>query len=270
MRAHRQQAGLDQEAVAKALRCSVAKVSYAETGDRPFRLRDLEEVLLDLYGISKEHWGDYLWACERSHQKGWWDAYDEDIVPPWYRRYLGLEQGASRLRGFLLQLVPGLLQTPDYARAIMTSAASGLDPEEAAGRTEVRLRRQELLTRDEPLDVHYVLDEAVLRRVVGSRDIMRDQLAHLIALADRPNVTLQVLTFTQGYYWDGKGEPVILSFPWPDDPGVVYVENRLDGECLERDADVRGYTQAFDHLQRTALAPVESVAMMQAVAKDYE
>jgi transcriptional regulator with XRE-family HTH domain len=270
MRALRVACDLPQRIVADRLRCTVTKVSYVETGERPFRMRDLTEILLPLYGVPEDDWPRYLDACERSRQKSWWDAYEEDIVPDWFAYYLGLEQGASTLRGFAVQLVPGLLQTPAYARAIISDIATGVTSEDAAARTEVRLRRQEVLTREvEPLTVHYVLDESVLRRVVGGYDVMRDQLTHLATLADRPNVTLQVLPFEQGYAFDGKGEPTILGFPWPDDPGVVYVEGRLVGECLEQPHEVDDYVQAFDHLRRVALPPVESLRMIETFAKDH-
>jgi hypothetical protein len=267
----RRAAGLEQEDVAVRLRNSTAKVSYAENGRRPFRERDLREILLPLYGVPAEEWPIYLFACEQSRQRAWWDLYDEEVIPGWFRAYVGLEQGASSLQGFTMQLIPGLLQTPAYARAIMASEVAVIDPEDAASRTEVRLRRQEVLTREPtPLAVHFSLDEGVLRRVVGDHQVMAQQLRHLVALAERPNVTLQVLTFERGFYFDGKGEPVLLRFPWDDDRGVVYVESRTMAELLEKPAEVTDYSQAFDHLQRLALPPVESVAMIEQLAKDHE
>lgn len=269
MRTYRRAAGLTQEEVADALRCDVSKVSYSETAARPFREKDLQQVLFRLYAVPEDDQAALLAAHRRSRSKAWWDSYDEETVPLWYRKYLGLEQGAREVNGFLLQLVPGLLQTADYARAIMTGVASALDEEEAAGRTEVRLRRQELLVRQpDPLCVHYILDEAVLRRVVGGPDVMVDQLLQLIEFGRQDHITLQVLTFKQGYYWDGKGEPAILHFPWDED-SVVYIESRLGGEFLEREADVRSYERAWDHLRRTALPPLESLAMIETVAKDH-
>jgi transcriptional regulator with XRE-family HTH domain len=271
MKAKRQASNLPQRIVADRLRCTVTKVSYGETGERPFRRRDLTEILLPLYGVPEDEWPPYLDACERSKEKGWWQDYDEEVVADWYAYYLGLEQGASTLRGYVVQLIPGLLQTPAYARAIMTDTASGLTSEEAAARTEVRLRRQEALTREPvPLAPHFVLDESVLRRVVGDHEVMREQLAHLAELAERPNVTLQVLTFEQGYAYDGKGEPVILGFPWPDDPGVVLVEGRFTGEYLEQPHEVDDFVEAFEHLRRVALPPVESLAMIENLAKGHQ
>jgi transcriptional regulator with XRE-family HTH domain len=269
LKAMRVEHGLDQKAVSDRLRSSVAKVSYIESGERPFRVRDLTEILLPLYEVPEADWPQYVRACELSRRRGWWHLYDEEVVPSWFADYIGLEQGASTLRGFTMQLVPGLLQTPAYATTIMGEDASALEPEEAAGRTEVRLRRQKVLAREpEPLQVHYILDESVLRRRIGGPTIMTEQLEHLATLAAQPNITLQVLPFDKGYYFDGKGEPVLLGFPWPDDPGVVYVESRLRGELLAGPHEVADYTITFDHLRHVALPPVDSIAMINDLTKE--
>jgi Domain of unknown function (DUF5753) len=171
----------------------------------------------------------------------------------------------------MVQLVPGLLQTSAYARAVMSTDVAGLDAEEATSRADVRRTRQELLVREpEPLRVHYVLDECVLRRVVGNPEVMAGQLAHLVEMGERDHVTLQVLTFAQGYWWDGTDQPVILNFPWDDDAGVVWIESRLKGACLESDVEVSGYRKAWDHLQRRALPPVESLALIAEIANEHE
>jgi hypothetical protein len=271
MRELRHAAGLDQPTVARHLRCTVGKVSLAENCERPFRLRDLSEVLLSLYDVDEARWPEYLDACERSHQKAWWDHYDEDTLPRWYARYVGLEQGALSLRGLCVQLVHGLLQTPAYARTIMAEAPLAMTEEDAATRTEVRLARQAALERQRhPLHVHLVLDEAVLRRVVGGPEVMAEQLDHLATLAEWDTVTLQVMPFDRGYYFDGQGEPVILGFPWDDDPGVVYVEGRTGGDVLDAAHDVADYAQAFDHARHLALPTVESAAMIRNLAWEQQ
>lgn len=268
MTARRDAKQLSQREVADRLRCLVGKVSNAETGERCFRPRDLTEILLPLYDVPEDEWPRYLDACERSKGRGWWDEYDEDIVPRWYAYYLGLEQGAVTLSGFTMQVVPGLLQTRAYARTIMGGEASGLIEEDAAGRLDVRLRRQHLLEREpQPLVVHYVLDEAVLRRLVGGPDVMAEQLAHLVELAERDNVTIQVLPFTRGYYYDGQGEPVLLRFPWPDDPGVAYIEGRTSGETIESEHVIADIDRAFEHVRRVALPELESVTMIKTIAE---
>lgn len=260
----RNAARLSQRAVADALRNTVGKVSGAETCETAFRLRDLTEVLFDLYAVPEADRPQYLAACEHSKERAWWDAYDEEVLAKWLRRYIGLEQGASELRGISMQVVPGLLQTPAYARTIMAEAPLRLSEADAAARTEVRLARQQAL---DHLSMHWLLDEAVLRRVVGGSEIMADQLEHLVALADLCDVTVQVVPFSRGYYFDGTGEPVIMSFAWGDDT-VVYVEGRTGAECLEAPADVADYEQAFDHAASLALSPVESAAMIKQLAQE--
>lgn len=260
--------GLSQREVADRLRCQVAKVSEGETAKRPFKLRDLSEILLPLYGVAEHDWPTYLDAAERSRRHGWWEDYDEDIVPRWFGYYLGLEDGAVSLSGFTMQVVPGLLQTRAYARTIMSGEASALLDEDAAERLDVRMRRQLILEREpQPLSVHFVLDEAVLHRLVGGADVMAEQLARLIELAGRPNVTIQVLPFSRGYYYDGQGEPVLLRFPWPDDPGVAYIEGRTSGDTFEDEPVISDIERAFDHVRHVALPELESVTMMKAIAE---
>jgi hypothetical protein len=239
------------------------------TRQRAFRRRDLEEILLPLFEVPAERWPEYLDACDRSRQRGWWHDYDDEVIPEWFRHYLGLEDGASTLRGFAMQVVPGLLQSRAYARVITAEADT---PEDAADLLDIRMRRQRLLVREpDPLQVHYVLDEAVLRRRVGSAEIMRQQLDHLVELAERPNVTLQVLPFDRGYYFDGKSEPDILGFPWDDDPGVVLVQGQGDdGRCLDEPAQVQDYEVAFEKVERLALTPVESPELLRRIAQDHQ
>jgi transcriptional regulator with XRE-family HTH domain len=270
MTAKRLERGLSQREVATQLRCTVTKVSYGENAERAFRARDLTEILLPLYGVPEEEWPTYIEACNLSRRRGWWHDYDEEIVPDWYSYYLGLEQGASTIRGFTMQVVPGLVQTRRYAASIMAAEASALGPEDAAGRLDVRMRRQEILQRfPTPPSVHFVLDEAVLRRRVGGPDIMAEQLERLVELADRPNVTLQVLPFDSGYFFDGSGEPIILGFPWPDDPGLVYIEGRLSGECLESSHEVEDFVAAFNLVRHAALDPLASLEMMKEICEAH-
>jgi transcriptional regulator with XRE-family HTH domain len=270
MRRKRREAGLEQRHVADALRSTVTKVSYVENGERSFKLRDLTEVLLPLYGVPEAEWGPFLDACKLSRERGWWQRYPEDIVPDWFVYYVGLEQGARALRGFEMQYILGLFQTPDYVTALMRHDPSRLTEDEVAARFEVRRKRQSVLTREpEPLDVDYVLDEATLRRVVGSREIMHAQVNHLADLAGRPNITLRVLPFSQGPHPDLSGSFAILEFPWEDDPGVVYVEGRATADYLERPHELEDYKQVFAELRELALPPDASVDMLRRVAKDH-
>lgn len=271
MRRLRRTAGLEQKDVADKLRCTVSKVSYVESGERAFRPRDLTEILLPLYGIPEHDWDRYVEACKRSRERGWWQHYDEDTVADWVSYYIGLEQGAQTLCGFEMQYPPGLFQTESYARALMSSDPARLSDDEIAARLEVRHRRQAVLTRThDPLRVAFVMDEAVLRRVVGSPTVMRQQLTWLTELAQQPNISLQVLPFTRGSHPDLAGSFIILGFAWPDDPGVVYLEGRSDAEYLEAPHEVQDYTQVFEHLAALALPPPESITFIQHIIKEHQ
>ncbi|MBE9373220.1 helix-turn-helix domain-containing protein [Saccharopolyspora sp. HNM0983] len=267
----RRVAGLEQKDVAKALRCTVTKVSYIENAERPVVLRDLDEVLLGLYGVPEDRWSSYLQAAKKSRQKGWWERYSADALPEWLSLYIGLEQGAEQLRVYDAQLITGVLQTEDYAQAIVRRGTAELTEEQISRRVEFRSSRRAVLTRElDPLRLWVVLDEAVLRRVVGNRAVMRDQLQHLADVADQAKVTLQVFPFEHGAHPGMQGPFTILDFPWPTDPGVVYIEHRSGAVYLETPAEIKDHTVAFEHLCAHALPPDESVALIRDIAREYQ
>jgi len=266
----RQENGLDQKDVAKALRCTVGKVSYYETAERPVVLRDLDEVLLPLYKVPEGRWPIYLQAAKNSRQKGWWESYSTDTLPSWLSLYVGLEQGASHERAYDAQLISGLLQTEDYAAAIMRRGTAQLSADQITKRIELRTARKAALTREhDPLRLWVVLDEAVLRRVVGNRQVMRDQLSYLADVAEQAKINLQVLPFLHGAHPSMEGSFSILGFPLSYDPGVVYFEHRSGGFYLEASSDITAHTAAFEHLCALALPPDESTTMIRNVAKEY-
>lgn len=212
----RKQAGLDQKEVAKALRCTVAKVSYYETSERPVVLRDLDEVLLPLYGVPKERWDDYLRAARNARRKGWWEGDDGTPMPSWFSLFIGLEQGASQVRAYESEAIPGLLQTRAYTDAITRRGTAERERDEVERLIDLRMTRQAALTRESaPLRLWTVLNEAVLRRVVGSPAIMRDQLLHLAEMTRHPKITVQVLPYERGAHPGMAAGPFqILGFPW--------------------------------------------------------
>ncbi|HEX8802920.1 MAG TPA: helix-turn-helix transcriptional regulator [Acidimicrobiales bacterium] len=267
----RAEAGLEQKQVAKALRCTVTKVSYFENAQRPVVPRDLDEVLLPLYGVPEERWPEYLEAAHKARQKGWWESYGDDVLPEWLTRFVGLEQGASALRAYEPQYVTGLLQTAEYAGAVIRSGSTGFTEEQIEQRVQFRMRRQEVLDRgDEPLLLWVVLDEATLRRVVGGPAAMRAQLEHVVEVAtDRPNVIVQVLPFERGAHAGMAGGFKILGFPWATDPGVVFLESGWSaGVYFEQPHEVEGLSLAFRKLCTLALPPEESIETIRAVAAD--
>ncbi len=259
----RQRSGLEQRDVAKALRCSIGKVSYYETAERPVVVRDLDEVLLPLYGVPEERWPLYLQAARDSRQKGWWERYDPTTLPGWFSLFVGLEQGASRIRQYEAQLVPGLLQTHAYAEAVSRGGTAERTEEEIERHVELRLARQAVLHRDpDPLRLWVVLDEAVLRRVVGGPAVMAEQLRHLAAMAERPRVTVQVMPFSGGAYPGLNGGYQVLEFPWPSDPGLAYVEHRAGSLYLEEPREIRAHSAAFEHTCAVALSPRQSLTLI--------
>ncbi|HEX5114387.1 MAG TPA: helix-turn-helix transcriptional regulator [Pseudonocardiaceae bacterium] len=261
---------LEQKDVAKALRCTVGKVSYYETAERPVILRDLDEVLLPLFNVPKDRWPAYVQAGKDSRQKGWWESYTADTLPTWLSLYVGLEQGAAQLRLYEAQLIPGLLQTDDYTEAVVRRGTAELTEVQINRRKELRSQRKSALVRDpDPLRLWVVLDEAVLRRMVGGRNVMHDQLTYLADSADQAKITLQVLPFDHGAHPGMHGPFAIMGFPWPTDPGIVYIEHRSGAFYLEDQHQIDAHTVAFEHLCAHALPPDESVTMIRNVAKEY-
>ncbi|MCO1655780.1 helix-turn-helix domain-containing protein [Pseudonocardia humida] len=266
----RQRARLEQRDVARELRCSVAKISYYETAERPVVVRDLDEVLLPLYRVPRERWPTYLQAARDSRQKGWWERYDAVTLPGWFSLFVGLEQGASVIRVYEAQLVPGLLQTREYAEAVSRSGTAERTDEEVARHVELRMTRQAVLDRDpDPLRLWVMLDEAVLRRVVGSPALMAEQLRHLAAMAQRPKVTIQVMPYSGGAYPGMTGRFQILDFPWPSDPGLAYVEHRAGSLYLEEPNEISAHSVAFEHMSANALSPSESLTLIADAAEEF-
>ena len=256
LRALRNEQGLTVEQVAERLLCSPSKVSRMETGQRGATLRDVRD-LCEIYGVTDKSQIEHLMDLAReSKQQGWWQGFDLD-----YATYVGLEEAAVSLSNYQSAIVPGILQTPDYARAMH----EGGFQEYPAGRIDehvaVRMRRQRLLTRDPPLRVSVVLDEAVLHRVVGGPGVMAAQLDHLVELARLPSVTIQVIPFSVGAHPAMDSMFDILEFG-ESAPSVVYVEGLMGWLYLERPQDISRYLKVWELLRTTALTPKESIRLI--------
>ncbi len=242
-----------------------------ETGHRGATLRDVRD-LCDLYGVTDEAERDRLMSlAKEGKQQGWWQSYD---LP--YSTYVGLEAEAVRVKDYDSALVPGLMQTPDYVRALHQDIAPQmgtpeLTPDVIDQRVEERLRRQELLRRTDasPLQFWAVLDETVLHRIIGSPGIMRGQLQQLVSMSRMPNVTLQILPYAVGAHPALNSTFNILQFSAPL-PDVVYVEGLVGWIFLERSEDITRYKRVFEGLGEIALTPGESVDLIEKSISSFE
>jgi transcriptional regulator with XRE-family HTH domain len=257
LRRLREQAGIDRETAGHAIRASTAKISRLELGRVGFKIRDVDD-LIALYGITdRTRRAEFLDLARRANEPGWWHRY-ADLLPSWFETYLGLEQAASVIRTFELQFVPGLLQTPDYARAVTRLAYTRL--EEIERRVELRMRRQHLLSQAEPPTLWAVVDESALRRSVGSEPaVLRAQLTHLLEMNERPNVSLQFVPLSHGGHAAAGGSFTLLRFAQPDLPDVVYLEQLTSALYLDKQSDTDHYVMVMDRLV-TKLEPPNRAA----------
>lgn len=257
LRRMREDAGLTHSEVARRLEWSASKVSRIETGQSRVQTGDVRD-LLEVYGIADQSTADALVQLAReARRRGWWTRYTDVLG---IGTYVGLEAEAASLHTYESMFVPGLLQTEDYAQAVIRAGQTRPDPETLNRRLTARMARQEILTRPDPPEIWAVLDESVVNRPVGDPEVMRAQLQHLIEMSTRPNtsLTLQVLPLTVGAHPGMNGPFVILGFASPTDPPMVYLETATDGLYLDEPADVERYTLMFNHLVARALGPDES------------
>jgi transcriptional regulator with XRE-family HTH domain len=254
LRRLREQAQLTIEDVAEKLECSSSKVSRIETGHVGVTPKDARE-LLKLYGVPSDQLEALVQLSREARKKGWWHAYNEVFTGS----FVGLEAETSSLRAYQALLVPGLLQSEDYMRAVIRAAHPDATTAQVEKRVKARLARQRLLIDADPPRYWAVIDEAVLCRSVGGDDVMHAQLNLLVVRAMLPHVTVQVLPFAAGAHAGMEGPFLILGFPEQADPDVVYVDNTTAGIYLEEPAEILRYTLMFDHLRAAALSPDDSL-----------
>jgi len=242
----RESRGISAEQAAEVIRGSHSKISRMEHGRVGFKERDVGD-LLTLYGVTdSEERAALLNLAKEANTPGWWHAYS-DILPTWLEPYVGLEAAASIIRTYQIQLVPGLLQTEAYARALI-GQGSAASEEEIARRGELRASRQEVLRRPDAPQLWVVVDEGAVRRPVGSKEIVREQLKYLIEMADHPAVTLQILPFSAGAHSAMGGPFTILRFAEPDLADVVYIEQLTSALYLEKPVEVDSYLEVMEQL----------------------
>jgi transcriptional regulator with XRE-family HTH domain len=261
LRALRTGAGLTSGEAARLVGWHQSKVSRIETGASGVKPADVR-LLLDAYAVRDSQLRELLLvlagADEGAGRHHWWHAY-RGVLPPTYRDFISLESQASAMRTLETSVVPGLLQTPEYARAVTGAAVDGLDEERLDALVEVRLARQDVLRSRPPLELSAVLDEAVLRREVGGPEVMTRQRERLVEAARLPQVRLQVLPFAAGAHIGVTGPFVIFSFSRTSDLDVVVLDHLTSSLYLERKEDLQAYTEAFNALQFHALSPEDSL-----------
>jgi transcriptional regulator with XRE-family HTH domain len=270
LRKLRDQSGLSLTDAAKRLGWQVSRLSRIETRQSGIPTPDLRK-LLDVYEVTDDGYRKHLADLARqANERGWWQKYAGQIISE-YADLIGLEEEARVIRAYEQELVPGLLQTPDYARAVFRSGWPTSTGQQIDRWVEVRMERQGILARSDPPPprLHVVLSEAALRRPVGGREVMHGQLEHLMRPRDRANVTVQVLPFDAGVHPAMVGPFTMMTFPDPDDLGIVNVEHVMGALFLEEPAEIRVYDEIWSALQASALSPDDSQAFLKSTSLGY-
>lgn len=255
LRRLREARGVTREAAGYSIRASESKISRMELGRVSFKARDVED-LLTLYGVTDDaERAPLLGLARDSNRAGWWHSYS-DVLPGWFQTYVGLEGAASHINTYEVQFVHGLLQTEDYAHAVVASGHKGqLPDDEIDRRVALRMERQKLLLAENAPQFVCVLDEAALRRPFGSRDVMDKQLRHLAEISERPNVTLQAIPFELGGHAAESGAFTLLRFPESDLSDVVYLEQLTSALYLDKTEEVERYDRVLDRLREFGHSP---------------
>ncbi|GAA1093373.1 helix-turn-helix transcriptional regulator [Nocardiopsis exhalans] len=263
----RDSSGLSRAQVAERIGITDSTLWRYETGMTRPKPGDVA-ILLDVYGVHGAEREELIEMAKHARKRGWWHRHRQALKPG-FDSYIGLEAAASVVRTFQTSVVPGILQTEAYARAVIEQTAISSAPDMVDEKVLVRMSRQELITReDAPLQVVAILDEAVLRRQVGGPETMHEQLQRLIALAQHPNVTIRVVPFAHGAHPGLDGQFNLLEFPEQADPDLVYLEQAGSGLVPEDPEEVRRYTLMFGSLLGRALKANESLSFMRGLLSD--
>ncbi|MFC4911389.1 helix-turn-helix domain-containing protein [Actinomadura gamaensis] len=257
LRTLREKRGLTLQEVADQLSMSRATVSRLETAQTRPKTDDIERFL-DLYGVPSPERDALSNLASAASRRGWWTAYSDVFTGS----YVAMEHEAELIRSWDPQLVHGLLQTEDYARAVITAGRMLPNPEDVERRLDARRARQALLERSDAPMVHMVVDEAVLRRPIGGPRVLADQLAHLAQLAERDRIIVQILPFTVREHAGLDGRFTILSFPDPADPDIAYVEGTMGDVYVESVAEIASHRERFQRIAEAALPPEESARLV--------
>lgn len=266
LRSLRASSGLTRDEVVERTGINVAtmyRIEHARVRPQTRTLR----TLLDLYGVEKEQQAELVGWLRDARERGWLHAYQSEL-PEQYTTYIGFEGEAESAWDYESLFIPGLLQTEDYARAVISGALPFASREEVQRRVEVRMERQEVLRNDNPLKLWSIADEAALRRQVGGPAVMRAQFRHLLEASELPHVTFQVILFDAGAHAGMPGSFIVLQFAEEAIPDVIYVESMAGELFLEQESDVRRYKLVFEHLRAVSASPDASRSLLTSLATE--
>ena len=267
LRAIRVEKGLSVEVVARELECSPSKISRLETATRRPNPRDVRD-LCRFYGLDDAASEELVELAREAKEPGWWQQFPDvglAMVP-----YIGLEPNASTITSFAAFYVPALLQTADYAQAIIKGIAPRMSPEVLRDRVEIRLRRQDILNRDHPPHYRVFIDESVLHRPTGGPKVMVAQIDRILELIEEHKVIAQIVPFDVGVLASQDSNFVLLEFEDRDLSPVVFVESLQNGQIMEREVDVKRYREAIDTLRDSALTTRETKARFVQMREKHE
>ena len=265
LRGLRNEHNLTVEDVAERLLCSATKISRLETGARRPSLRDVRD-LCGIYEVDASTSAELMSLAKEARAAGWWTQYDDLNLDP----LIGLEDAAATITCYSMFYMPGLLQTREYAQGIISIVAPKMDPHVVQQRVDARLRRQQLLSRDSRPRYNVLLDENVIRRGVGSPELIAAQLEKVLETINDGRAVVQVIPFSAGAYATADGYFVLLEFEgradlWP----VVYIEGLAGNQYLDRKGDIARYRECIDYLKARALSPQESESLIAKARADY-
>ncbi len=268
LRKARQDAGQTQSEVAVAMDWSLSKIIRIEQGTVGISTNDLKALLRHYKIFDPDRVNELLAHGRAARERGWWSQY-RDVASTGLLELIGYESAAAVRRSFEPLFIPGLLQTEEYTRTVISDLNERISPGRADTLVEIRMRRQELLERRNPPEFFFILDEAVIRRVAGSRGIMRRQLLRLVEVAERPNITIELVPFTAGIHPGMRGSFVVIEFPDPVDDDVLYVED-ANGGWVSRDStdQILAYREIFERLRSLSLRPKDSITYIGKLADE--
>ncbi|MGH3797673.1 MAG: helix-turn-helix domain-containing protein [Pseudonocardiaceae bacterium] len=253
--------------VAKRMDCTHPKISRIENGHRAASLADVH-MLLSIYGVTGHEAERLMALAKDSRKRGWWHTY-RNLLPEWYETYVGLEAEAASIHTYEGEVIPGLLQTADYARALTRATLITANDEDIERRAELRIQRQQRLTGPEPVELWAVISEATLRRPVGGTAVHVAQLVHLAKMSELRHVMVQVMPFAAGAHPAMAGMFTILRFPEHSDQDAVYLETQVGGLYLEELTEVEHYARMMDHLRAMAADPARSRTMIRQIEREF-